>query len=141
MPQMPTGSGPRIRSVTFVQVSPPSVVWKRATPGRGELVRFRLPAQPTSAEANPTARQIDLVPADMAMPEVEPEETIAREKAPKKLKSPRTPAAPSRQPARADAVKEPEPVSTERAPSPTVDKSDRKRRRRVLVFGDPNRWR
>lgn len=39
-------------------------------------------------QANPTVRQIDLVPASMEMPEVEPEEQPVTRKAPKKLKSP-----------------------------------------------------
>ncbi len=39
-------------------------------------------------QANPTQRQIDLIPASMAMPEVEPEEKVARTKPPRSLKTP-----------------------------------------------------
>ena len=99
-------------------------------------------------QANPTIRQIDLIPADQKVPEAEPEETIKREKAPAKLKSPRAPERPQRVPERPQrppaaakkTVTEAEPVPTERAPAPPVQRTDRKRRRRVLVFGDPERW-
>lgn len=103
-------------------------------------------------QANPTIRQIDLVPAEVSVPEAEPEETIKRERAPKKLKSPITPerpperapaaaaAKPSRRKPAEKTVREPDPVPTERAPAPPVDRTDRKKRRRVLVFGDPKRW-
>jgi len=39
-------------------------------------------------QANPTARQIDLIPADVPMPEVVPEEVPKRSKAPKRIKTP-----------------------------------------------------
>lgn len=39
-------------------------------------------------QANPTQRQIDLIPASMEMPEVEAEETPQRQKPPRKLKAP-----------------------------------------------------
>ncbi|MDZ7707054.1 MAG: ribonuclease R [Trueperaceae bacterium] len=39
-------------------------------------------------QANPTARQIDLIPASMPMPEVVPEEAPKRSKAPKRIKTP-----------------------------------------------------
>jgi ribonuclease R len=44
-------------------------------------------------QANPTNRQIDLVPASQELPETEPEEAVRKEKAPKKLRTPldRTP--------------------------------------------------
>jgi len=38
--------------------------------------------------ANPTQRQIDLIPADMEMPETDPEEQVAPSKPPRKLKTP-----------------------------------------------------
>ena len=99
-------------------------------------------------QANPTIRQIDLIPGDQKVPEAEPEETIKREKAPAKLKSPHAPERPQRSPERPQrppaaakkTVREPSPVTTERAPAPPVQRTDRKRRRRVLVFGDPERW-
>jgi ribonuclease R len=39
-------------------------------------------------QANPTARQIDLIPASMPMPETVPEEAPKRAKAPKRIKTP-----------------------------------------------------
>ncbi len=39
-------------------------------------------------QANPTQRQIDLIPAAMEMPEVEPEPVLAQAKPPRKLKAP-----------------------------------------------------
>ncbi len=38
--------------------------------------------------ANPTVRQIDLIPASMSVPDVEPDEVIKKQRAPKKLKTP-----------------------------------------------------
>ena len=108
---------------------------KRKKYRMGDRVEVRI------LQANPTIRQIDLIPADQKVPEVEPDETIKREKAPAKLKSPRTPEVPQRVPAAAKkTVREPQPIPTERAPAPPVQRTDRKRRRRVLVFGDPKRW-
>ncbi|MFA5594351.1 MAG: ribonuclease R [Trueperaceae bacterium] len=48
----------------------------------GDRVEVRILA------ANPTQRQIDLIPADMEMPEVEPEERVVDTRPPKVLKSP-----------------------------------------------------
>jgi len=48
----------------------------------GDRVEVRILA------ANPTQRQIDLIPADMEMPEVEPEERVVVTRPPKTLKSP-----------------------------------------------------
>lgn len=48
----------------------------------GDRVEVRIIA------ANPTQRQIDLIPADMEMPELEPDEPVAATKPPKVLKSP-----------------------------------------------------
>lgn len=53
----------------------------------GDRVEVRILA------ANPTQRQIDLIPADMEMPEVEPEERVVITRPPKVLKSPQQAAA------------------------------------------------
>jgi ribonuclease R len=121
-------------------------------------------------QANPTARQIDLIPASMEMPEVAVEETPRRSKAPKRIKTPvggaddapplRT--EPERRPSAAakrgkaasgtgrsgrggrKAPATPAPAASEAPaqpePAPATARPARKRRRR-LVFGDPNAWR
>ncbi|UCH25883.1 MAG: ribonuclease R [Trueperaceae bacterium] len=77
--------------------------------------------------ANPTSRQIDLLPTYLAVPEREVDESPVKKKAPKRLKTP---------------IHKPESV-----PPPTSDEAEPSRirsrppsgRRRVLVFGDPTR--
>lgn len=125
-------------------------------------------------QANPTARQIDLIPASMEMPEVAAEETPRRAKAPKRIKTP-VGGADDAPPLKAEPARRPSPApkrakaaagrsgkasakkgaaqpaaSTKPAPeavaskqpesAPATARPARKRRRR-LVFGDPNAWR
>ncbi len=78
-------------------------------------------------QSNPTIRQIDLVPADMELPEVEAEEPAKSQRAPKKLK---TPVQGAESPPPESPSPEPDP-QTARLPGRT------NKRRRVLVFGDP----
>ncbi len=58
--------------------------------GKHTRKRFRLGdrVEVKVLQANPTQRQIDLIPAGMEMPEVEPEEKPQRQKPPRKLKTP-----------------------------------------------------
>ena len=112
-------------------------------------------------QVNPTIRQIDLVPADMELPEVEAEEQPRSEKAPKQLKNPLQAGDKESADRPGDGVrgeaavqvrpgKETE-VPTKRrrqrsAGKPTAAKKDGSgrggpRKRRVLVFGDSERRR
>jgi len=112
-------------------------------------------------QANPTARQIDLLPASMPMPEAVPEEAPKRSKAPRKIKTPvggasdappLAAAPPPKKPAAKSAAKpgaakrgkstrpakSKAPPAEAASPSPTMAAP---RRRRRLVFGDPSAWR
>ena len=133
-------------------------------------------------QANPTARQIDLIPAAMEMPEIVAEESPRRAKAPKRIKTPvggaddapPLKAEPPRKPAssakrgraaegragkgaakpaasKAAATKpratkpsaakpSAEPAAAPQ-PEPAAHARPGRKRRRRLVFGDPNAWR
>lgn len=74
--------------------------------------------------SNPTQRQIDLIPAHAPMPESEPEAQRAPQPPPQQLKTPLSQ------------------VKTKAAAEPAVEaKPPARRKRLVLVFGDPNRRR
>ena len=108
--------------------------------------------------SNPVQRQIDLIPAYLEMPEVEPEERSEPQRAPKKLKTPLSakaqPAAEARGAKAKLEVPKPEPVEVApQRPAPEDEAPEQKAepalepprtprrsgRRRVLVFGNPDR--
>lgn len=149
----------------------------------GDRVQVRI------LQANPTARQIDLIPASMEMPEVAPDEAPKREKAPRRIKTPvggaddapplraepgrtgtakaakagddasastgkrstrrggrggaskRAADAAKADAAKADAAKADAAKADEAAPAAEPTPVAPRRRRRRLVFGDPNAWR
>ncbi len=89
--------------------------------------------------SNPVQRQIDLIPGYMEMPEAEPE--AERERAPKKLKTPLSPKAPPVTPVPVAVPERPAsgPASVPSAIPSSAPAQAAPRRKRVLVFGDPNR--
>ncbi len=92
--------------------------------------------------SQPIQRQIDLLPAYMEMPEPDAEEKIESQPPPKHLKTPlrqdKKPKQDASKPTPSEAPATPEltPPSPEMA-SPSLQTPTK---RRVLVFGDPNRW-
>lgn len=96
--------------------------------------------------SNPTQRQIDLIPGNAEMPEAEPEEKSEPQSPPRYLKNPltlndkdkRTPTTAPVKESPIPPVAKPTPPAASQ-PAPTASAKPKRKKRLILVFGDPGR--